>query len=183
MKQYAEKIVTAIKKVLKKPVDKNVKIMFDEKLKSFMKVYLSILDNVGIKNYNHLNEKLTSDSLMKLGYKYAVEQVESDKFGKVCREKAGCNLDRCMRLKMAENIIDNICLLIPLRAMNMERSSVQLAESINYTNNVAGYKYMYRLICALDNANEGKETFDDNPELEEKLKKYSSLKSELAKFY
>ena len=183
MKQYAEKIVKALKQVLKKPLSSKTKIDMTVKMKKFMVSYMNILNDIGIKDFAALNDRLDSETMAKLAYKYSISQVESDKFAKSCKNKNGCKLDECMRLKMGENIIDNICLLIPLKALKRETSSVKLSEAINYSNSVSGYQYMYRLMCALNSSSEGKGSYEDKPSLEANMKSYSALKEELARYY
>jgi hypothetical protein len=183
MKQYAEKIVKALQKVLKKPVSSKAKVDMTENMKKFMKSYMGILHSIGITDFNALNSRLDSDTMAKMAYKYAVSQVQSGNFAKSCMDGKCRNLDECMRCKMGENVIDNLCLLIPMKALRREESSVKLSEAINYSNSVSGYQYMYRLMCAMDGSAKGNETYSDNPELQEQMRVYSQLKEELARYY
>lgn len=183
MKHYAEKIVKALQKVLKKPVSSKAKIDMTENMKKFMKSYMGILHNIGITDFSTLNSRLDSDSMAKMAYTYAVSQVQSNNFAKSCLSGKCKNLDECMRCKMGENIIDNLCLLIPMKALKREENSVKLSEAINYSNSVSGYQYMYRLMCAMDGSAKGNTVYKDNPSLQENLREYSQLKEELAKYY
>lgn len=177
MEQYARTLVKSLTKVMdKKKIDK----VFTKRLQNFITTYFQMMNVIGIRNFDVYNNKIDSEKLTKMAYLASLKQADSPKFA------CNCKTQKCMRTKMACNIIDNIMMLVPLSSLcDNEYHRLHLSEVINYANNDGGYNYLKNVADAMY-GKAGGPTSDSELttiKLEEKMKKYHAIKLQLARYF
>ena len=181
MEQYAKTLISSLTSVMdKSKIDK----VFTKKLQRFMTNYFQMMNIIGIKDYSLLNEKVNSENLTRLAFKTSLKQADSKKFA------VGCKTEKCMRTKMACNIIDNIMMLIPLSMVCKKRENRnRISEALNYANNEGTYRYLCNVTDSMYGKASGVTTLPIvDPilrynKLEKYIQVYNTLKLQLSKYY
>lgn len=181
MEQYAKTLVSSLTSIMdRKKIDK----VFTKKLQRFITNYFQMMNVIGIKDYSLLNKKIDSEKLTKLAYMKSLKQADSPKFA------VDCKTEKCMRTKMACNIIDNIMMLLPLTmACKKSVNRYRIDEALNYANNRGTYTYLYNMTESMYGKATGStpvpvvDPVIMKNKLKEYMRQYYTLKLQLSKYY
>ena len=181
MEQYAKTLISSLTGIMdKSKIDK----VFTKKLQRFLTNYFQMMNVIGIKDYSTLNQKVNSENLTRLAYKTSLKQADSKRFA------TGCKTEKCMRTKMACNIIDNIMMLVPLSmACKKESNRNRISEVLNYANNNGTYRYLLNVAESMYGKASGVtnvpivDPIIRYQKLEKYIQVYNTLKLQLSKYY